>query len=267
MLFAGGGVPQACGWQRQPMPIISHNGKLVTSIDYGNWRSPDSYGIATLSIGETADLLQPENWTISGVTHYDMAWPGSPVKKEEWPNAPEGLKSIITLLEGSVYPAADGRLVNLLRMEMRFCQPGHGQACLLELDPDDLEAAPKFFKIIGMPTGGNSRTHVLRDPVGGKYWAIGNLVTDPETPRMRNVLALTVSDNGYRWRVAKILLDRSDLDPGEVGFQYTSFIFDGGDILHMTRTAINGANSFHDSNCITFGTVKNFRQLGETKNE
>jgi len=113
-----------------------------------------------------------------------------------------------------------------------------------------------------MPTGANSRTHVLKNPVGGKYWGIGNLVTNPATPRMRSVMALTVSDDGYAWRTAKILLDYSCLDSKQVGFQYTSFIFDGGDILYLTRTAFNGAHSFYDGNCQTFGVVKDFRVLG-----
>ena len=249
LLFPGGCGSRSCGWQRQPMPIITHGGRIITSIDYGAWASPRKYGIATLFAPGDADLLDPASWTISDITHYDPSWPGSPAGGS------------VTLLEGSVFAAGDGRLVNLLRMEMKSAVPGYGKACLLELDPGDLAAAPKFLKIIDMPTGANSRTHVLRDPVGGKYWGIGNLVTDPNTPRMRSVMALTVSEDGYAWRVAKILLDYRHLSPQEVGFQYTSFIFDGDDILYLSRTAFNGAHNFHDANCQTFGTVRNFRTL------
>jgi len=250
LLFAGGNGPRSCGFQRQPVPIITHGGKLITSIDCGAWSSPTKYGTATLFAQDDADLLDPSSWTISDITYYS---PG-------WPDSPEGGQ--ITLLEGSVYEAADGRLVNLLRMQMDRSNPSCGKACLLELDPEHLERAPKFLKIIDMPTGANSRTHILRDPVGGKYWGIGNLVTDPDTPRMRSVLALTFSDDGYGWRVAKILLDYSERNPAEVGFQYTSFVFDGDDILYLSRTAFNGAHNFHDANCQTFGVVKGFRELG-----
>ena len=250
LLFAGGCGRRSCGFQRQPMPVITHGGRIITSIDYGAWSSPTKYGVATLFAPEDADLLDPAGWTVSDIMHYDKNWPGAPVGGG------------VSLLEGSVYVAGDGRLLNLLRMEMAQSSPGYGKACLLELDPDNLEAAPKFLKIIDMPTGANCRTHVLKDPVGGKYWAIGNLVTNPETPRMRSVMALTVSDDGYAWRVAKILLDYSHLDPQEVGFQYTSFLFDGGDILYLSRTAFNGAHNFHDANCQTLGVVKDFRHLG-----
>ncbi|MDR2686546.1 MAG: glycoside hydrolase [Oscillospiraceae bacterium] len=250
LLFAGGNGPRACGFQRQPMPIVAHGGRIVTSIDCGAWSAPTKYGAATLFAPEDADLLDPASWTVSDITYYGRDWPGSP--------AGGG----ITLLEGSVFEAGDGRLVNLLRMEMHQCAPSYGKACLLELDPDDLGAAPSFLNIIDMPTGANSRTHILRDPAGGKYWGIGNLVTNPAAPRMRSVLALTVSDDGYGWRTAKILLDYSDRNPAEVGFQYTSFIFDGDDILYLSRTAFNGAHNFHDANCQTFGVVKGFRKLG-----
>jgi len=250
LLFAGGNGPRSCGFQRQPMPIIAHGGKLITSIDCGAWSSPTKYGTATLSAREDADLLDPASWTISDITYYNKGWPDSPAGGS------------ITLLEGSIYAAGDGRLVNLLRMEMHQCEPSYGKACLLELNPDDLEAAPQFLRIIDMPTGANSRTHILRDPAGGKYWGIGNLVTNPDTPRMRSVLALTVSEEGYNWRVAKILLDYSERNPAEVGFQYTSFIFDGDDILYLSRTSFNGAHNFHDANCQTFGVVKGFRALG-----
>jgi len=250
LLFAGGNTHRACGFQRQPLPIVIHNGKIVTSIDYGAWSSPKKYGAAALFAAQDADLLDPASWTVSDITYYDPSWPGSP----------QG--GAVSMLEGSVYMAGDGRLVNLLRMEMARSAPNHGRACLLELDLAHLEAAPKFLKIIDMPTGANSRTHILKDPVDGKYWGIGNLVTGAQTPRMRSVTALTVSGDGYSWRVAKILLDYSGLDPQEIGFQYTSFIFDGGDILYLTRTAFNGAHNFHDANCQTFGAVRNFRALG-----
>lgn len=249
MLFVGGGGRETCGYQRQPVPIIEHEGTLITSVDYGSHTSPSRYGVGTMSVSADADLLDPTNWTVSDLTYFDRGWPGSPTG------------GTVSMHEGSVYVAGDGRLVNLVRMEIRDADPSYGKACLLELDPNNLEAAPKFLKIADMPTGSNSRTHVLKDPESGRYWAIGNLVTDDTTPRMRNVLCLCVSNDGYEWHVAKTLLDYHQLDPADVGFQYTSFIIDGDDILYLTRTAINGAHNFHDANCQTFGVVSDFRSL------
>lgn len=254
LLFVGGGGRETCGYQRQPVPIIEYQGKLITSVDYGAHTSPSHYGVGTMSVSADDDLLNPTNWMVSDLTYYDSNWPGAPTG------------GVVSMHEGSVYVAADGRLVNLVRMEIRGAHPAYGKACLLELDPNNLEAAPRFLRIIDMPTGSNSRTHVQRDDESGRYWAIGNLVTDHATPRMRNVLGLCTSEDGYDWRIAKTLLDYRHLNPSEVGFQYTSFIIDNQDILYLTRTAINGAHNFHDANCQTFGSVRDFRRLLETAN-
>lgn len=248
-LFIGGATQSGNGFQMQPMPIIEYNGRLMKNIEFGSWPSPSRYGIGIISVPVDADLLEPANWTVSAFTHYDRNWPGSPAGGH------------IALLEGSLYEAADGKIINLLRMQLTDSWPNHGKACLLEVDPGDPEAAPRFHSIIDMPSGANNRTHVLRDPVGGKYWAIGTMVTNEETPHMRNVMVLSVSDDGYSWRLAKVIHDFSELNPDEVGLQYTSFIFDGDDILHLTRTAFNQANNYHDANCQTFGMIKNFRSL------
>lgn len=60
-LFYGSGSPLEAGWQRQATPIIEHNGKLLTSMDYGGWAPLGGYGIHTLSIDSDADLLAAEN--------------------------------------------------------------------------------------------------------------------------------------------------------------------------------------------------------------
>jgi hypothetical protein len=70
-----------------------------------------------------------------------------------------------------------------------------------------------------------------------------------------------VSPDLEHWSVACDLLDYRHHDPDTVGFQYVDFLFDGEDILFLCRTAINGANSFHDSNYSTFHRIRNFRDL------
>lgn len=246
-IFHGSGSALAAGWQRQAMPMIEHGGRLLTSLDFGGWAPMGGYGIHTLSIDADADLLKAENWNVSAGTFFDPAWPG----------APKGGKP--GLLEGSLFVAPDGSVKNLLRMQINSCEPSHGLACILGVDMDDLDAAPRFERIIEMPTGSNSKTHVQFDPVSNKYWAIGNLVTNPATPAMRTVVGLCVSDDGFSWRTAKVLFDYSGLSPAEVGMQYQHFIIDGDDILWLSRTAFNQAANFHDANCQTFHVIENFR--------
>jgi len=44
------------------------------------------------------------------------------------------------------------------------------------------------------------------------------------------------------------------------GFQYADWQFDGEDLIYLVRTAFRGSVRFHDSNRITFHTLKNFRK-------
>jgi hypothetical protein len=250
ILFLGGSMPNVAGFQRQPAPITFLGGKIITSIEFGAWGTKLLFGVGTMFANEDSDLLDPKSWTVSSLIHYDQNFLDSPKGKD------------VTFLEGSIYQAKDNKLINLLRLNIQTAKPNHGKACLLELDINNLEAAPKFLKIIDMPTGSNSRTHVLQDPKSCKYFAIGNYVDNKHKPRMRNIMALSVSDDGYNFKIAKIILDYKHLSHKKVGFQYTSFIFDRDNILYLTRTAFNGADTFHNANCQTFGVIKNFRSLG-----
>ena len=63
------------------------------------------------------------------------------------------------------------------------------------------------------------------------------------------------------WKVCGDLIDFRHADPKAVGFQYVDFVIDGDDLIYLSRTAFNSANSFHNSNYITFHRVRDFRGL------
>ncbi len=46
--------------------------------------------------------------------------------------------------------------------------------------------------------------------------------------------------------------------PEYTGFQYVDWLFDGDDLIFVSRTAYNGAHNYHDANHLTFHRVKNF---------
>lgn len=56
------------------------------------------------------------------------------------------------------------------------------------------------------------------------------------------------------------IVDLSHGDPRYVAAQYPSCIIDGNDLLVVSRTAWNEADSYHNSNYITFHRVQDFRQ-------
>ena len=74
-------------------------------------------------------------------------------------------------------------------------------------------------------------------------------------------LTVKKRDNIACWKVDCDLIDKRFDDPKKVGFQYVDFDFDGDDIIFLCRTAMNNADTFHNSNYSTFHRVKDFRKL------
>ena len=54
-------------------------------------------------------------------------------------------------------------------------------------------------------------------------------------------------------------MDLRGEDSSLVAFQYPDAQIVGDDLLILSRTAINGADSYHNSNMITFHAVRHFR--------
>ncbi len=247
-LFVGSSSHLDAGWQRTPMPILTHKGRLWVSVDYGAW-ALGGHWVGALSIDENADLLVSENWTCTELIAYDPAWPG----------APQGKSS--GLLEGSMVATRQGQLLNIMRIGLIGCTPSHGIAVALEADAGAPEKPLTFHQFIRLPSGSNSKTFIQHDPVSGLYIAVGNICVNEETPGQRNVLALQYSHDLYEWKVATLLLDYRHENPKDVGFQYIYFIFDGDDLLYLSRTSLNGARNFHDANYSMMHRVKDFRKL------
>ena len=63
------------------------------------------------------------------------------------------------------------------------------------------------------------------------------------------------------WELCADIIDRRDLDSKMVGFQYVDFEIEGDDIIFLCRTAMNGANNYHDANYSTFHRIERFREL------
>lgn len=248
MLFPGSASNKAAGWQRTPMPILQAYGRLWVAVDYGAW-SQGGHAVGLLNCAEEDDLLQSENWHVSQLVPYDPQWPG----------APEGKAGGI--LEGSTVVAPDGALITIARLNLVGCTPNRGIAVALRHDHTDPDGTTAFDSFVNIPSGSNSKTHIVQDPVSKEYIAIGNLCVNPETPSQRNVLALQASKDLVHWRILKILLDHREDNWQEVGFQYIYFIIDGEDILYLSRTSMNHAFNFHDANYQTFHRVNHFRTL------
>ena len=237
VLWRSSCVSAQYGLHRGPMPVLCHNGRIMTDVQFGTW-TKNRFADAVISAPSGADLMNPEHWVMSEL------W--EPAEHPEIPHLSMGG------IEGSVVASPDGRVYDFLRY-------GKGHPLLLEYDPADPEGMLTNAQVLDVPIS-DSKADVRYDPVSGCYIMIASyLLSEPKTNR--NLLALMVSENLTDWKVAKFLIDGRHLDPAANGFQYVSFLIDGDDILFVCRTAYNKSNNHHDSNYQTFHRVKDFRSL------
>lgn len=254
-LFSGSCKPKGWGPHHQSMPILRHNGRLFTSCEYGGFQQGRrTHAAGVLSVSVDADLLSPESWELSDFLYYDESWKDAPTKR------------CLGMMEGSIVLGPDGTMYNIMRVNIAESgEPTYGKALLLRVDPDHPGRMPKFERFVDMPGACNARFSVYRDPVTKKYVSIVNEIKPALYPdglplRVRNVASLAVSENLLDWKVVRRLHDYSHLDTQYVGMQYIDLLIDGDDLFYLSRTALNGASNFHDTNYSTFHVLRNFRQ-------
>ena len=240
------GSREAGGPHKAPVPVIAHNGRLWCGIEYGSWDTR-MHNTGVISVDETANLMDASAWCCTGFLPYD------PEKVPEMEGFPRG-----GTIEGNVAVTPDGELVDLLRFCTTECTPNYGKAYLTRITtPDSL---PEFVSLVDFP-GNLSKFHVLKSPADGRYYALSNPVTGSNLAQ-RNILRLSVSDDLIHWNVKRDILNYEDNcfpeDSKKVAFQYPGFLFDGDDILAIVRTALNGAENFHNANYITFHRIRNY---------
>lgn len=236
---------QDMGPMRGPMPVIPHNGRLYTSIEYGAWKY-QTHANGLLSIDADADLMDPANWQYTPFLKYDPSWEGAPVGP--CPGC----------IEGNAVVGPDGVIRDYLRIDHPNGVPSYGKAVVLKGDDEDPEAPLVLDRIVDMPVGSNTKFAMMFDEVSEKYIALGNERSE-EIPG-RTVMSMVVSEDFYHWRVAKRILDYRHADPGHVAFQYPDFIIEGDDMLILSRTAFGRSFNYHDANYITFHRLNDFRK-------
>ena len=244
LLRGSNGKNGSCGAHRNPQNILSHNGRLYASLEWGAWANKDfGHAAMMMSCDENADLLGPASWHFTPPMRFDAFAPEL-----------EGLPQNTMTIEGTPVLAPDGRLLNV----MRFGK--YQKALCYEVDTTDPDAPLTYAGLMDFPAN-YSKFMIKTDPVTGDYYSIGTRVYDPEHTSARDLLSLLRSRDLVHWEVVCDLLDYRGIDQKHIGFQYVSFLIEGDDILYLCRTALNGAHSYHDSNYSTFHRIKDFRKL------
>jgi hypothetical protein len=208
-----------------------------------------------LSAPLDVDLLDAASWTISNALDSDAKWLHG--KFNGW-------------LEGNAVAAPDGRVVNMLRVDV---PSGYGKAAVVDISKDGKIASfDPTTGFIDMP-GGSTKFTIRFDPVSKHYWSLVNQVPERHVHQgrapgaIRNTLALVRSKDLRKWELRVIVAYHPDVK--HHGFQYPDWQFDGDDIVAVSRTAyddgLGGAHNFHDANFLTFHRVRDFRSAQDTE--
>jgi hypothetical protein len=232
-----------------PVPVVVHHGRIWRAMEHlkagTQWGNFYSF---VMSAPADADLLKAGSWTSSNRLIFEKQW-APDEKKPGW-------------LEGNIVLTPEKRLVNILR----FNALEGGKAAVIRISDDGKTIAfdPKK-DIIDFP-GGAKKFTIRYDEQTKRYFSLTNFVPrrDPalRASLHRNILALVWSTDLKSWNVQSIILKHPDIY--KHAFQYVDWLFEGKDIVFVSRTAyddgVGGAHRQHDANYFTFHRITDFRQ-------
>lgn len=240
------------------------------------------------------DLTQPENWRLADALAFCDTEPnptgiGIPFwnsgdTQDGGSDKPRNMNDI-GWLETNVVQFTDpdhlwydpaGKTFHLW---MRAHTGSVGLACIAKVVEDGdgsmhtcLESAPSGRSMLYVPCpGGQMRFHILYDGLSGLFWLLSTIATDSMTQpdrlpdnrynlpnNERHILGLHFSRNCIDWCPAGVVTKG---DSAGEGRHYASMVVDGEDLHVLSRSGDSRAKSAHDTNLITFHTIKKFRDL------
>jgi len=263
LLFRGGPFHENPNYHGAPVPVVVHKGRIWRAFeDCRDVKWGQGFESFAISAPEDADFLDASSWTMSEKLPFHPDW-----EKPEWRENLDPAWPKSGWLEGNIVVTPENELVNIIR----FYSPWVTEVAArihVSADGKKLSFDPKK-DFLNFP-GGRHKFTIRRDPVSGLYVSLVNDQTVelklPGSRDQRNRLSLVVSKDLCTWDVkAVILQDDLPISPEAslrgTGFQYADWQFDGEDLIALVRTAYDGANSFHDSNRITFHRLKHYLKL------
>jgi hypothetical protein len=248
-----------------PVPVVIHNGRIWRAVENasgamtqsgGTWGGP-FYRSFMMSAPVNSDLLERKSWTVSNSVKRDPDWLNGLTRA--W-------------LEGNAVLSPLGNMLCILRVNF-LREPGIASgdtAAIVHVSKNGKKATFKADRdFINLP-GGDKKFTIRYDSISKKYWALTNWVPphlsgQTHSDLIRNTLILICSDDLYTWQKRAVILYHPDRI--NHGFQYVDWLFEGDDIIAVSRTAYEdeagGANSAHNANYLTFHRIENFRTFQE----
>lgn len=233
-----------------PVSVLVHKGHIWRAAEYATAKSTkwgERYSALMLSVPENTDLLDAKNWTRSNHLPFDSTYLNGYFKA--W-------------LEGNAVATKDGKVVNIMRVHT----PGLRDEYCAIVNVDRKGRKVRFDRNNFYKMPGAAKKFTIRyEEDTDKYWSLVNYIPDEyknvQTDRARNTLVLASSSDLKNWKIERILL--SHQDPIFHAFQYIDWLFDGDDIIFVSRTAFDdedgGAKTAHDANYLTFHRIERFK--------
>ncbi|GAB3248027.1 sialidase family protein [Larkinella harenae] len=239
-----------------PVPFLEHNGRLWRAMEDAmgpikQWGK--RYGAFMMSMPLDADPMKAANWTSSNVLRYDSTY------------LDNGFGGWI---EGNAVLSPTGEMLDILRVDHK--KSLDEKAAFVQISPDG-KTATFDVKSGFIPFPGGSKKFTIRyDPKSKRYWTLANYIpqevkqanTGKNPASLRNTQALCSSADLRTWELRQVVLQHPDVV--KHGFQYVDWLFDGNDIILLSRTAyddgLGGAHNNHDANFLTFHRIKKFRK-------
>lgn len=234
-----------------PMPVIVHDGRFWRTMEdeKGGDRWGQMFRAFMMSAPVNADLLQASSWTSSNALSHQNQYL-------------DGLFG--GWLEGNAVVDADGNMVNILRAAYRDVPE---KAAIIRISGDGKKAEFDPERDFITFPGGSKKFVIRQDPATGRYWTLSNPVLPQHVggnvARTRNAVALMSSRDLRQWQTHAVVLYHPEVDSH--GFQYLDWLFEGDDIIAVSRTAyedgLGGADNQHNANFLTFHRFRAFREL------
>ncbi len=244
------------GYRPTPNSFVQYNGRFWFFLGAGEKNGDEfNYTVATASIAENEDFLNPKAWVLTDSVKYDETWKDAPPR---WDAS--------MLEEGNIVIAPDGELklitrCNSHRYDAPEITPKKTFAVMFKVDKNNPEKQVEFEKMIPF-NGGLHKFFIQYDEKSKAYYALVNRITNGHIWQ-RNVLSLAKSEDLIKWEFVRDLINLEDMEwyeeDWDAAFQYPTFFIENDDIVAVSRTALNGAENFHNNNCITFHRFKKFR--------
>ena len=238
-----------------PMPVLVHGGRLWRAVEdaSGGKEWGKRYMAMMASVPVDADLLDRGSWTFSNALPRDPSWLDG---------------SFTGWLEGNAVATADGRVLDILRVAAGPIE----KAAIVSINADgttaSFEPTSGFIDLPGAATKFTIRRDPRTESAAAKpvWWMLSN-AAPPAVPgkkdwsRLRNTLGLLRSEDLRTWELRSIILHHPERE--RHGFQYVDWLFDGDDVVAVSRTAFDdaegGARTYHDANYLSFHRVRDFR--------